>query len=113
MANHATMKKSEQLKMYLGGMGRTGKSQVIKALIALFDQRNEAHRIMILAPTGSAAALLNGSTYHSALGVKSDSRRNHNDHSTMALVLEAVASTAGTSPLFAMEIVFMVFYLLG
>ena len=29
------------------------------------------------------------------------------------LVLEAVASTAGTSPLFAMEIVFMVFYLLG
>ena len=29
------------------------------------------------------------------------------------LVLEAVASTAGTSPLFAMEIVFMVFYLPG
>ena len=33
VANHATMKKSEQLKMHLGGMGGTGKSQVIKALI--------------------------------------------------------------------------------
>ncbi|KIJ93227.1 hypothetical protein K443DRAFT_47552, partial [Laccaria amethystina LaAM-08-1] len=29
VANHATIKKSEQLKMYLGGMGGTGKSQVI------------------------------------------------------------------------------------
>jgi hypothetical protein len=86
VANHATMKKSEQLKMYLGGMGGTGKSQVIKALISFFDKRNEAHRIMILAPTGTAAALLNGSTYHSALGVQSDSRRNRNDHSTMAQV---------------------------
>jgi hypothetical protein len=86
VANHATMKKSEQLKMYLGGMGGTGKSQVIKALITFFDKRNEAHRIMILAPTGTAAALLNGSTYHSALGVQSDSRRNHNEHSTMAQV---------------------------
>ena len=67
-------------------MGGTGKSQVIKALISFFDRCNEAHRIMILAPTGTAAALLNGSTYHSALGVQSDSRRNRNDHSTMAQV---------------------------
>ncbi|KAF8225922.1 hypothetical protein L208DRAFT_1125838, partial [Tricholoma matsutake] len=58
-----------QLKMYLGGMGGTRKSQVIKALISLFEKCNESHRIMILAPTGSAAALLNGSTYHSVLGI--------------------------------------------
>jgi putative protein kinase ArgK-like GTPase of G3E family len=63
----------EELKMYLGGMGGTGKSQVIKALITFFDKHNEAHRIMILAPTRTAAALLNGSTYPSALGVQSDS----------------------------------------
>ena len=86
VANHATMNKSEQLKMYLGGMGGPGKSQVIKALISFFDKRNESHRIMILAPTGTAAALLNGSTYHSALGVQSQSRQNHNEHSTMAQV---------------------------
>jgi len=72
--------------MYLGGMGGTGKSQVIKALIAFFDRCNEAHRIMILAPTGTAAALLNGSTYHSALGVQSKSGQNCNEHSTMTQV---------------------------
>ncbi|KAF9521442.1 hypothetical protein CPB83DRAFT_736156, partial [Crepidotus variabilis] len=62
IANHATILHPKQLKMYLGGMGGTGKSQVIKALITYFDRRNEGHRILILAPTGTAAALLNGST---------------------------------------------------
>jgi len=63
------MAQPSQLKMYLGGMGGTGKSQVIKALIYFFEKHNESHRILILAPTGSAAALLNGSTYHSILGI--------------------------------------------
>jgi len=55
-------------------MGGTGKSQVIKALIYFFGQRKENHRFAVLAPTGTAAALLNGSTYHKALGIyrKSD-----------------------------------------
>jgi predicted AAA+ superfamily ATPase len=38
VANHATMAKPSQLKMYLGGMGGTGKSQVIKALTAFFEK---------------------------------------------------------------------------
>jgi hypothetical protein len=29
--------------MYLGGMGGTGKSQVIKALISFVQERNEMH----------------------------------------------------------------------
>ena len=65
VANHATMKSPEPLRMYLGGMGGTGKSQVIKALIQFFKSRNECHRFIVVAPTGAAAALLNGSTYHS------------------------------------------------
>jgi len=69
VANHAADGGKEQLKMYLGGMGGTGKSQVIKALIQLFEKRNESHRFIVLAPTGSAAALLSGSTYHSVLGI--------------------------------------------
>ena len=36
IANHASDDSGEQLKMYLGGMGGTGKSQVIKALIKFF-----------------------------------------------------------------------------
>ena len=85
VANHATLHQAEQLKMYIGGMGGTGKSQVIKALISLFNKRKEAHQIMILAPTGSAAALLNGSTYHSALGINNEQRKNQgNEHSILA-----------------------------
>ena len=53
--------------MYLGGMGGTGKSQVIKALSIFLEKRNEAHRFAILGPTGTSAALLNSSTYHSFL----------------------------------------------
>ena len=71
IANHASEIYPDQLKMYLGGMGGTGKTQVIKALISMFDQRQENHRFVVLAPTGTAAALLNGSTYHSILGIHS------------------------------------------
>jgi PIF1-like helicase len=69
IANHANSKSKQQLKMYMGGMGGTGKSQVIKALIKFFEDRHEAHRFIVLAPTGSAAALLSGSTYHSVLNI--------------------------------------------
>jgi hypothetical protein len=85
IANHASETCPDQLKMHLGGMGGTGKSQVIKALISMFDQRQENHRFIVLAPTGTAAALLNGSTYHSILGIhlsndnsEEDSLRNEN-----------------------------------
>jgi hypothetical protein len=82
------MSQPGQLKMYLGGMGGTGKSQVIKALISFFGKCNESHRIMILAPTGSAAALLNGSTYHSVLGINStkDGDTSRNEHTAIAQV---------------------------
>src|SRR5215471_18389348 len=69
VANHATHGGEQKLNMYLGGMGGTGKSQVIKALIKFFEKRKESHRFIVLAPTGSAAALLSGSTYHSVLGI--------------------------------------------
>ena len=69
IANHATGPKTEQLLMYLGGMGGTGKSEVIKALVHFFKQRNELHHFVVLGPTGTSAALLGGLTYHSFLGV--------------------------------------------
>jgi hypothetical protein len=69
IANHALMDNPERLQMYIGGMGGTGKSQVIKALIHFFGERKENHRFVVVAPTGAAAALLNGSTYHSVLGI--------------------------------------------
>lgn len=48
--------------MYLGRMGGTGKSQVIKALSIFMEKKNEAH-FVILGPTGTSAALLNVSLF--------------------------------------------------
>ncbi|RDX50979.1 hypothetical protein OH76DRAFT_1348031, partial [Lentinus brumalis] len=56
------------LRMYLGGMGGTGKSTVICATVDFLTRRAETHRFLIMAPTGSAAAQVAGSTYHSVLG---------------------------------------------
>jgi hypothetical protein len=58
--------------IYVGGMGGTGKSQVIKTLMDFYKFRNESHRFVVWAPTGTAAALLHGSTYHSFLEVPID-----------------------------------------
>ena len=73
IANHASNPHPALLKMYIGGMGGTGKSQVLKALSHFFELCQEAHWFVIVAPTGSAAALLGGSTYHYMFGI--------NDHS--------------------------------
>ncbi|KAF9031157.1 hypothetical protein BJ165DRAFT_1319745, partial [Panaeolus papilionaceus] len=71
IANHANCTNPEQLQMYIGGMGGTGKSQILKSLIQFFEKRDEKYRFITVAPTGSAAALLGGSTYHSAFGINS------------------------------------------
>ena len=52
VANHAVQSSGEHLKMYLGGMAGTAKSQVIKALTHFFAERGESYRFMCLAPTG-------------------------------------------------------------
>ena len=69
IANHASQPSHEQLKMYLGGMAGTGKSQVIKSVAHFFSERNESYRFQCIAPTGAAASLIQGSTYHSMLGL--------------------------------------------
>jgi len=85
VANHSSSFACEQLKMYLGGMAGTGKSQVIKALMNFLDNVHESHRFVILAPTGTAAALQNGSTYHYFLGINPNSG-GRNEAATIAQV---------------------------
>ena len=71
IANHSLVgMAADPLRMYIGGMAGTGKSQVIKALIHFFEQRGKSYAFLILAPTGSAASLVSGSTYHSVLGFR-------------------------------------------
>ncbi len=69
ITNHATSNTSQRLQMYLGGMAGTGKSQVLKAVTKFFEDIGQSGQIVLLAPTGSAAALIGGSTYHSYLGI--------------------------------------------
>ncbi|KAF5346590.1 hypothetical protein D9758_013445 [Tetrapyrgos nigripes] len=71
IANHAVSSISDQLKMYVGGMAGTGKTQVLKTLREFFKERDESRRMIVVAPTGTAAALIQGSTYHSIFGINS------------------------------------------
>jgi len=66
-------------------MAGTGKSQVIKALIHFFKERKEEYRFIVLAPTGSAAALVNGFTYHSVLGIRDASEESVSSRSLVQI----------------------------
>ncbi|KAF7335862.1 ATP-dependent DNA helicase [Mycena sanguinolenta] len=46
VADHASSPQTGPLRMYLGGMGGTGKSQVLKAIIEFFSRRKEDYRYM-------------------------------------------------------------------
>ncbi|KAF8220910.1 hypothetical protein L208DRAFT_1128578, partial [Tricholoma matsutake] len=77
VANHASSPDSDQLKLYIGGMAGIGKSQLWPYpcnafFIPLSCLKNESHLLITIAPTGSAAELLGGSTYHSAFGINTD-----------------------------------------
>ncbi|KAF8227077.1 hypothetical protein L208DRAFT_1298513 [Tricholoma matsutake] len=80
VAYHSCSENPEQLKMNLAGMAGTGKTRMLKALMHLFTQKKEAHQLVIVAPTGSAASLLNGSTYHYMFAIHSEGRRSRVDY---------------------------------
>lgn len=103
VANHSICLSPEPLRMYIGGMGGTGKTQVIKALLEWFECRGEGYRMTVLAPTGAAASIVNGSTYHSYLGVRTGDRRTRGDRSIAALE-EARSKMKGVDYIFLDEI---------
>ncbi|KAF9032564.1 hypothetical protein BJ165DRAFT_1534978 [Panaeolus papilionaceus] len=74
ITNHASSISADQLLMHLGGMGGTGKSCVIHALVNYFNRCDEPYRFVLLGPTGTSAALIGGSTYHSFLGLGRNTR---------------------------------------
>ncbi|KAH7909516.1 hypothetical protein BJ138DRAFT_977510, partial [Hygrophoropsis aurantiaca] len=61
--------RQEQLHMLLTGPGGTGKSHVVGALHALMSRYGKGHLLRFLAPTGSAAANIDGMTVHKAFGL--------------------------------------------
>ncbi|PPQ80410.1 hypothetical protein CVT26_004432 [Gymnopilus dilepis] len=67
VANHLAEDEPHQLLMFVCGVGGTGKSHVIKAIIKLFEDTNKRRNLLLGAPTGSAALLIGGSTLHSLI----------------------------------------------
>ncbi|OSC97382.1 hypothetical protein PYCCODRAFT_1338477, partial [Trametes coccinea BRFM310] len=67
VAEHSLKEKPDPLRMFLGGVGGTGKSRVIKALTSFFAARNQSRRLRLAAYTGVAARNIGGTTLHTAL----------------------------------------------
>lgn len=57
------------LRMFLTGPGGTGKTHIVKALADVMASYNCGHRIRYVAPTGSAAALIDGTTIHDGFNI--------------------------------------------
>jgi Helitron helicase-like domain at N-terminus/PIF1-like helicase len=55
----------DQLLMYIGGVGGTGKSHVIKSIVRYFDIMKQREQLILAAPTGAAAIIIGGATLHS------------------------------------------------
>ncbi|KAL1685483.1 hypothetical protein GGG16DRAFT_66191, partial [Schizophyllum commune] len=60
---------STPLRMLMTGPGGTGKSHVINAFKDLLSFFSMGHTLRLLAPTGSAAGLIDGMTVHKSLGL--------------------------------------------
>ena len=106
VANHASSLEPPPLKMCLAGMGGTGKTQVIKALISMFERRNESHRFIVVAPTGNAAASIGGTTYHSMFGIRIDEKKGNSDNvkNQATLIAEARMKLRGVEYIFIDEL---------
>ena len=66
---------SKHLCMLITGPGGTGKTHVVHAVKAVMEHYNCAHIIRFLAPTGSAANMIDGMTIHKGLGIKIKSQK--------------------------------------
>jgi hypothetical protein len=74
VAEHSLERRSEPLRMYLGGAGGTGKSRVINALKDFFERRSQGRRFRLASYTGVAAKNISGMTLHAALSLNQRSK---------------------------------------
>ncbi|KAJ7741068.1 hypothetical protein B0H16DRAFT_1216883, partial [Mycena metata] len=64
VAEHFLFGMEHQLLMYIAGVGGSGKSYIIKAIVQFFQKCGVSETMMLSAPTGCAAVLINGYTIH-------------------------------------------------
>ena len=57
------------LRLFMTGPGGTGKTHVVKCVQQVMKVYGCEHQIRFMAPTGTAASLINGTTCHKGLGL--------------------------------------------
>jgi hypothetical protein len=99
VAEHSTQEKPDQLRMFLGGAGGTGKSQVINGLRYFFQMKNQDRRFRLASFTGVAAHNIKGMTLHSALGLNQQKKG-----SSTHVMKDLIAMWEGVDYLFVDEV---------
>ncbi|KAH7918454.1 hypothetical protein BV22DRAFT_978252, partial [Leucogyrophana mollusca] len=64
VADHFLNSDLDQLLMFVTGIGGSGKSHVIKAIMEMFRRCGVSGRLMLGAPTGCSAVLIDRYTIH-------------------------------------------------
>jgi len=64
IVEHMLMKDLEQLLIFITGIGGSGKTHVIRAILDAFVRSGRYQQILLSAPTGSVACLIDGYTIH-------------------------------------------------
>ena len=99
MAEHSIQDEAQQLRMFLGGPGGTGKSQVINGLRTFFQMRNQNRRFRLASFTGVAAHNIKGMTLHAALGLNQQRKG-----ASTRVIQELIAMWRGVDYLFIDEV---------
>ncbi|KAH7920570.1 hypothetical protein BV22DRAFT_1020945, partial [Leucogyrophana mollusca] len=64
VADHFLNSDLDQLLLFVTGIGGSGKSHVIKAVVEMFKRCSVSDWLMLSAPTGCSAVLIDGYTIH-------------------------------------------------
>ena len=76
---------TKQIISHMGGMAGTGKSRVIKAIKAFHETIGISNSLKVASPTGTSAALINGSTIHSIAQILPNKNKNKKNISSPKL----------------------------
>ncbi len=77
--------KTRQIISHMGGMAGCGKSRVIKAIKTFHDRAGIHRSLKIASPTGTSAALVEGSTIHSLAQIMPSKYKNKKSNSSPKL----------------------------
>ncbi|KAJ7881689.1 hypothetical protein B0H13DRAFT_1629913, partial [Mycena leptocephala] len=76
VAEHFMFGMERQLLLYIAGVGGSGKSYIIKAVVEFFRRCGVSESMMWSAPTRCAAVLINGFTIHALTFLPKKRMRN-------------------------------------